>query len=137
LVGVGEAKSSGSCTPGISEVREIFTLGDVDGDFIALSAMFFILSAFVLGALLDTKFLHGGVEKLGETFGVEAVVADPNSFCHLWVLEESVMVVCGWMAEGAAALLLLKVGKSWRWDSLVGMDDDEGEGVPSLIRCRG
>jgi hypothetical protein len=27
--------------------------------------------------------LHGGVEKLGETFGVEAVAADPNSFYHL------------------------------------------------------
>jgi hypothetical protein len=125
LVGVDEAKSGGSRTPGVSEVGKVFTLGNVDGDFTTLGVVFFILSAFVLGALLDTKSLHGGIEKLGETFGVEALVADPNSLCNLWVWEESAMVVCGWTAEGAAALLLLKVGKSWRWDSSVGVDDDE------------
>jgi hypothetical protein len=65
--------------------------------------MFFILSSFILRALLDTKSLHGGIEKLGETFGVEAVAADTNSFCYLWAWEESTMVVCGWKAEGVAA----------------------------------
>jgi hypothetical protein len=82
LIGVGEAKSDGGRTPGFDEVGEVFTLGDVDGNFTAFGAMFFILSAFVLRALLDTKFLHGGVEKLRKTFGVEAVATDPNSFCH-------------------------------------------------------
>jgi hypothetical protein len=53
--------------------------------------MFFILLAFILGMLLDSKSLYGGIEKLGETFSVEAVAADPNSFSHLW--EESAMVV--------------------------------------------
>jgi hypothetical protein len=57
-------------------------LGDVDGDFTTLDVVFFILSAFILGALSDTKSLHGGVEKLGETFGVEAVAAGPNTFGH-------------------------------------------------------
>jgi hypothetical protein len=66
LVGVGEAKSGGSRTPGINKVGEVFTLGDVDGDFIALGTMFFILSSFILRAFLDTKSLHGGIEKLGD-----------------------------------------------------------------------
>jgi hypothetical protein len=30
-----------------------FTLGDIDGDFTALGAMFLILTAFILRALLD------------------------------------------------------------------------------------
>ena len=62
---------------------------------------------------MDTKSLHGGIEKLGETFGVEVVAVDPNSFCHLWAWEEPAMVVCEWTAEGEAALLSLKVGKIW------------------------
>jgi len=93
LVRVGEAKFSGSHTPGVGDIGEVFTLGDVDGDFTTINAVLFILSAFILRVLLDSKSLHGGVEKLGETFGVEAVVADQNSFCHLWVWEESAMVV--------------------------------------------
>jgi hypothetical protein len=103
LVGVGEVKSGGSCTLGVGEVGEVFTLGDVDGDFTTLGGMFFILSAFILRAFLDSKSLLGGIEKLGETFDVEAAAADPNSFCHLWAWEESAMVVYGWEAEGAAA----------------------------------
>ena len=128
MVGVGEAKSGGSRTLGVGEVGEVFTLGDVDGDFVALDAMFFILLAFILGVLLDSKSLHGGIEKLGETFGVEAVVADPNSFCHLWAWEELAMVVYGWEAKGCSCLLLLKVGKIWQWDSSVGVGDDESGG---------
>ena len=103
LIGVDEIKSGCSHTLGFSYVGEVFTLPDVDGDFTAFGAMFFILAAFILGALLDTKSLQGGVLKLGKTFGVEAVAADPNSFCHLWAWEESTMVVYGWEAEGTAA----------------------------------
>jgi hypothetical protein len=103
LVGVDEVKSNCGHTPGFGDVREVFTLGDVEGDFTAFGAMFFILSAFILGVLLDSKFLQGGVEKLGKTFGVEAVAANPNSFDHfLWAWEELV-VVCKWTAEGVAA----------------------------------
>jgi hypothetical protein len=109
LVVVNEAKSGGSRTPGVGEVREVFTLGDGDGEFTALGAMFFILSAFVLGVLLDTKSLHGGIEKLGETFGVEAVVVDPNSFCHCG---------CGrnqqwWFVGGRLRVLLLCFCSRW------------------------
>jgi hypothetical protein len=82
LVGVGEAKYSCSHTLGFGYVGEVFTLHDAKGDFIALGAMFFILMAFILGALLDTKSLHGGVQKLGKTFGVEVVATNPNSFYH-------------------------------------------------------
>jgi hypothetical protein len=102
LVGVGEVKSDGSCTLGIGEVGEVFTLGNVDGDFTTLGGVFFILLAFILRAFLASKSLLGGVEKLGETFDVEATAADPNSY-HLWAWEESTMVVYGWEAEGAAA----------------------------------
>ena len=78
------AKSGCSRTQGFDDVREVFTLGDVDGDFTAFCAMFFIFTAFLLGALLDSKFLHGGLEKLGKTFGVEAVATNPNSFGHFY-----------------------------------------------------
>ena len=40
--------------------------------------MFFIPMAFILWVLLDTKSLDGGVQKVGKTFGVEAVAADPT-----------------------------------------------------------
>ena len=61
MVGVGEVKSDGGHTPGVGDVREIFTLGDVDGDFTTLGAMFFILSAFILRVVLYSKSVHGGV----------------------------------------------------------------------------
>jgi hypothetical protein len=44
--------------------------------------MFFILTAFILGTLLYSKSLHGGIQELGESFGVEAVAADPNIVVH-------------------------------------------------------
>jgi hypothetical protein len=81
-VGVGEAKTSCNHASGFGYVGEVFTLGDVDGDFTAFGAMFFILTTFILWALLDTESLHGGIQKLGKSFGVAAVAADPNSFCH-------------------------------------------------------
>ena len=80
MIGVNEAKSGCGHTPGFGDVGEVFTLGDVDGDFTAFGAMFFILTALILGALLDSKSLHGGVEKLEETFGVEVVAADLTPF---------------------------------------------------------
>jgi hypothetical protein len=48
LVGVGEAKSSCSHTPGFGYVGEIFTLRDVDGDLTMLGVMLFILIAYIL-----------------------------------------------------------------------------------------
>ena len=114
MVGVGEVKSDGGHTPGVGDVREIFTLGDVDGDFTTLGAMFFILSAFILWALLDTKSLHGGIQKLRKTFGVEVVATYPNSFCHLWVWEESTMVVLQVVSSGCSCFAFAQGGESWR-----------------------
>ena len=90
MVGVSEAKSGCGHTPSLDDVREVFTLGDVDGDFTTFGDVFFILLAFVLGVLLDSKSLHGGVEKLGKTFGVEVVAINPNSFSHFSVGEGGV-----------------------------------------------
>lgn len=80
LIGVGETKSSGSRAPGFSDVGEVFTLRDVDGDFTSLCAVLFILTAFILGAVLDSKSLHGGMQKLREAFSVQAIAAGPDSF---------------------------------------------------------
>ena len=82
MIGVGKTKSGCSRAPGFSYVEEVFTLHEVDDDFTTFGAMFFILMAFILRVLLDSKCLHGVVQKLGKTFGVEAVAADPNSFYH-------------------------------------------------------
>ena len=112
LIGVGKTKSGCSRAPGFSYVEEVFTLHEVDDDFTTFGAMFFILMAFILEVHLDSKFLHGGVEKLGKTFDVEAVAANPNSFGHFcgrgrirwWFASEKLRV--------AGALLLLKGGES-------------------------
>jgi hypothetical protein len=121
LVGVGEAKFSCGHTPSFGDVEEVFTLGDVDGDFTALSAMFFILLAFILEALLDTKSLHGGVEKLGTTFGVEAVATNPNSFGDLCGCGRSRRWWFLHVESEGLWLLLLKGGENWQWDALVGV----------------
>jgi hypothetical protein len=83
LIGVGEAKSGCCHALVVGDVREVFTLGDVDSDLAALNMLLVVLSAFILGALFDSESLHGGVEELGETVGVEAVAASPDTFGHL------------------------------------------------------
>jgi hypothetical protein len=94
LIGVGEAKSGCCHAPVVGDVWEVFALGDVDGDLIALNMLLVVLSAFILGALFDSESLHGGVEEeLGETVGVEAVAASLDTFGHLAGLV--VMVVDG------------------------------------------
>ena len=57
LVGVDEAKPSCGHTPGFSEVGELFTLPDVDGNLTPLSAMLLILTALILGAIIDSELL--------------------------------------------------------------------------------
>ena len=61
LIGVGEMKSGGGHALGFSDVREVFTLRDVDGDFASLCAVLFVLMAFILGAVLDSKSRNGGI----------------------------------------------------------------------------
>ena len=57
LVGVGEAKPGGGHTPGFSEVRELFTLPDVNGNLTPLGAMLLILTALILRMSFDSELL--------------------------------------------------------------------------------
>ena len=55
LVGVDEAKPGCGHTPGFSEVGELFTLLNVDGNLTALGAMLLILIALILGTIFDPQ----------------------------------------------------------------------------------
>ena len=57
LVGVDKAKPDCGHTLGFSEVRELFTLPDVDGNLTLLGAMLLILTALILGAIIDPELL--------------------------------------------------------------------------------
>jgi hypothetical protein len=61
LVGVDEAKPDCSHILGFSDVEELFTLANVDGDLTSLSAMLLILTAFILGAIFNFELLQGGI----------------------------------------------------------------------------
>ena len=61
LVGVDEAKPGCCHILGFSDVGELFTLSNVDGNFIPLSAMIFILTALILGTIFDSELLQGGI----------------------------------------------------------------------------
>ena len=70
LVGVDEAKPSCGHTPGFSEVGELFTLLDVDGNLTSLGAMLLILTALILGAIIDSELLQGGMQDSRETLNI-------------------------------------------------------------------
>ena len=57
LVGVDEEIPSYGHILGFSDVGELFTLPNVDGNFTPLSARLFILTALILGTILDSKLL--------------------------------------------------------------------------------
>ena len=57
LVGVDEAKPSCGHILGLSDVGELLTLPNVDGNFTPLSAKFLILMTLILGVILDSEFL--------------------------------------------------------------------------------
>ena len=57
LVGVNKAKPSCGHIPGFSEVGELFTLPDEDGNLTPLGAMFRILPALILGMIFDSELL--------------------------------------------------------------------------------
>ena len=82
-VGVNEAKPSCGHTPGFSEVGELFTLPDVDGNLTPLSAMLLILTALILGTILDSKLLQGGMQDFGKTLNIQAITTNPGSY-HCW-----------------------------------------------------
>ena len=83
LVGVDEAKPSCGHTLGFSDVGELFTLLDVDGNLTPISAMFLILTALILGTILDSELLQGGMQDFGKTLNVQAVTINPGA-CHPW-----------------------------------------------------
>ena len=61
LVGVDEAKLGCDHILGFSEVGELFTLPDVDGNLTPLGAMLLILTALILGTSSDSELLHSGM----------------------------------------------------------------------------
>ena len=83
LVGVDEVKPSCGHILGFSEVRELFTLPNVDGNLTPLGAMLLILTALILGAIIDSELLQGGMQDFGKPLNIQAVGANPGS-CHLW-----------------------------------------------------
>ena len=83
LVGVDEAKPGYGHILGFSDIEELLTLPNVDGDLTSLSAMFLILTTLILRAILDSKFLQGGIQDFGKTLNVQAIAANPGS-CHPW-----------------------------------------------------
>jgi hypothetical protein len=83
LVGVAEAKPSCGHILGFSDVRKLFTFANIDDDLISLSAMFHVLTALILGTILNYELLQGGIQDFRKTFGVQAVAANLDSY-HPW-----------------------------------------------------
>ena len=83
LVGVDEVKPGCGHTLGFSEVGELLTLPDVDGNLTPLGAMLLILMALILGMIFDSELLQGGMQDSRKTLNVQAVTTKPGS-CHLW-----------------------------------------------------
>ena len=81
LVGVDEAKPGCSHILGFSDVKELFTPPNIDGNLTPLSAMLFILMALILRTIFDSELLQGGIQDLWKTLGVQAVTTNPVS-CH-------------------------------------------------------
>ena len=78
LVGVDEAKPSCGRTLGFSEVEELFTLPNVNGNLTPLSA-----TLLILRTIFDFELLYGGMQDSGKTLNVQAVTTNPGS-CHPW-----------------------------------------------------
>ena len=57
LVGVDEVKPDCGHIPGFSDVGELFTLPDVDGNLTPLGAMLLILTALILRMIFDSELL--------------------------------------------------------------------------------
>ena len=59
LVGVGEAKPGCGYTLGFGDVRELFTLPNVDGNLTPIGVMLLILTALILGTIFDSMLFIG------------------------------------------------------------------------------
>jgi hypothetical protein len=67
---VGVTKPGCDHILGFGDVRELFTLANVDGDLASLSAMLHVLTALILGMILNTELLQGGIQDFGKTLDV-------------------------------------------------------------------
>jgi hypothetical protein len=86
LVGIAEVKPDCSHIPGFNDVGELLTLANVDGDLTSLSVMLHVLAALILGMILNSELLQGGIQNFGETLGVQTIAANLGS-CHpRWVV---------------------------------------------------
>jgi hypothetical protein len=70
LVGVAETKPDCGHIPDFSDIEELLTLANVDGDLTSLSATLRVLTALILGTLPNTESLQGGIQDFGKTLGV-------------------------------------------------------------------
>ena len=61
LHSVDEAKPGCGHILGFSQVGELFTLPDVDGNLTPLGAMLLILIALILRMIFDSELLQGGM----------------------------------------------------------------------------
>ena len=61
LVGVSEAKPGCGHTLGFSEVGELFTLPDVNGNLTPPGAILLILMTLILRTIFDSELLQGGM----------------------------------------------------------------------------
>ena len=66
LVGVDEAKHGCGHILGFSDVEELFTLNNVDGDLTLVSAMFLILTTLILRRSLTLSFCKVAYRILGK-----------------------------------------------------------------------
>ena len=57
LVGVDEVKPDCGHIPGFDDVRELFTLPNIDGNLTLIGAMHLILMALILGTIFDSELL--------------------------------------------------------------------------------
>jgi len=64
------AKSGCGHTLGFGDVGELFTLPNVNGNLTPIGAMFLILTALILGTILDSELLQGGVQDSRKTLNV-------------------------------------------------------------------
>ena len=83
LVGVAEVKPSCGHILSFSDVGELLTLPNVDGNLTLLSAMLFILTALILEMIFDSELLQGGMQDSRKTLNVQAVTTNLGS-CHPW-----------------------------------------------------
>ena len=82
-VGVDKTKPDCGHTLGFSEVGELFTLPDVDGNLTPLGAMLLILTTLILRTIFDSELLQGGMQDSRKTLNVQAIGTNSGS-CHLW-----------------------------------------------------